>query len=113
MCNRLPEITKNGDAGIFPVYYSLKKQVDRLIGTDKKGANTGVFASKYNYFGINTLRYETAAVHIAPSSKRKKSAYSCIFVQREVLGFEVYVPRFGGHRLFGSAGVFKEKPERA
>ena len=24
MCNRLPEINKNGDAGIFPVYYSLK-----------------------------------------------------------------------------------------
>ena len=24
MCNRLPEIYKNGDAGIFPVYYSLK-----------------------------------------------------------------------------------------
>ena len=23
MCNRLPEIYKNGDAGIFPVYYSL------------------------------------------------------------------------------------------
>ena len=22
MCNRLPEINKNGDAGIFPVYYS-------------------------------------------------------------------------------------------
>ena len=25
MCNRLPEINKNGDAGIFPVYYSLKQ----------------------------------------------------------------------------------------
>ena len=24
MCNRLPEMMKNGDAGIFPVYYSLK-----------------------------------------------------------------------------------------
>ena len=24
MCNRLPKIMKNGDAGIFPVYYSLK-----------------------------------------------------------------------------------------
>ena len=24
MCNRLPELMKNGDAGIFPVYYSLK-----------------------------------------------------------------------------------------
>ena len=23
MCNRLPEMMKNGDAGIFPVYYSL------------------------------------------------------------------------------------------
>ena len=27
MCNRLPEIMKNGDAGIFPVYYSLKKNI--------------------------------------------------------------------------------------
>ena len=26
MCNRLPEIMKNGDAGIFPVYYSLNKR---------------------------------------------------------------------------------------
>ena len=25
MCNRLPEIMKNGEAGIFPVYYSLKE----------------------------------------------------------------------------------------
>ena len=24
MCNRLPKIKKSGDAGIFPVYYSLK-----------------------------------------------------------------------------------------
>ena len=24
MCNHLPELMKNGDAGIFPVYYSLK-----------------------------------------------------------------------------------------
>ena len=23
VCNRLPEIMKNGDAGVFPVYYSL------------------------------------------------------------------------------------------
>ena len=27
MCNRLPEIKKNGDAGIFPVYYSLKGSI--------------------------------------------------------------------------------------
>ena len=27
MCNRLPEINKNGDAGIFPVYYSLKNMI--------------------------------------------------------------------------------------
>ena len=26
MCNRLPEVNKNGDAGIFPVYYSLKSK---------------------------------------------------------------------------------------
>ena len=28
MCNHLPEIMKNGDAGIFPVYYSLKAAVE-------------------------------------------------------------------------------------
>ena len=27
MCNRLPEVMKNGDAGIFPVYYSLKRLI--------------------------------------------------------------------------------------
>ena len=26
MCNRLPEMMKNGDVGIFPVYYSLKME---------------------------------------------------------------------------------------
>ena len=30
MCNRLPEINKNGDAGIFPVYYSLKEDISPL-----------------------------------------------------------------------------------
>ena len=38
----------------------------------KKGEDTGVFASKYN-FGINNLRYETAAVHTATYSKRKSA----------------------------------------
>ena len=60
--------------------------------------NTGVSASKYN-FGISNMRCETAAVPIATSSKRK-SAYSCVFVEEEGLGFEGHVPRFGG-RLFG------------
>ena len=27
MCNRLPEIMKNGDAGIFPVHYSLNEKM--------------------------------------------------------------------------------------
>ena len=44
----------------------IKKRVDRY----KKGVNTSVFASKYN-LGIKDLRCETAAVHIATSSKRK------------------------------------------
>ena len=28
MCNRLAEMMENGDAGIFPVYYSLKNRSD-------------------------------------------------------------------------------------
>ena len=32
MCNRLPEIIKNGDAGIFPVYYSLGTGVGVMCG---------------------------------------------------------------------------------
>ena len=43
-----------------------------MFGYNKKGVNTGVFASKYN-FGINNLRCETAAVSIATSSKRKSA----------------------------------------
>ena len=31
MCNRLPEMMKNGDVGIFPVYYSLEKQYEVLV----------------------------------------------------------------------------------
>ena len=27
ICNRLVELTKSGDAGIFPVYYSLKSSL--------------------------------------------------------------------------------------
>ena len=32
MCNRLPEMMKNGDAGIFHVYYSLKAVVNTIRG---------------------------------------------------------------------------------
>ena len=35
MCNRLPEIMKNGDAAIFPVFYSLK--YDLLLNRFKRG----------------------------------------------------------------------------
>ena len=31
MCNRLPEIKKSGDAGMFPVYYSLKVTVNMSL----------------------------------------------------------------------------------
>ena len=30
MCNRLPEMMNNGDAGIFPVYYSLNSRLCEL-----------------------------------------------------------------------------------
>ena len=33
MCNRLPEMMKDGDAGIFPVYYSLKADVHQISAT--------------------------------------------------------------------------------
>ena len=31
MCNRLPELMKSGDAGIFPVYYSLKPMIPGIM----------------------------------------------------------------------------------
>ena len=31
MCNRLPKIKKSGDAGIFPVYYSLKYKYRYIV----------------------------------------------------------------------------------
>ena len=34
MCNRLPEMVKNGDAGIFPVYYSLNTKLNVITGED-------------------------------------------------------------------------------
>ena len=47
MCNRLPKLMKNGDAGIFPVYYSLKHagrvntrnsaQIDKKVMQGKVG----------------------------------------------------------------------------
>ena len=36
MCNRLPEMMKNGDAGIFHVYYSLKSSY--TVKNGKRGA---------------------------------------------------------------------------
>ena len=39
MCNRLPEINKNGDAGIFPVYYSLNENY-RKMGAGNNFRNT-------------------------------------------------------------------------
>ena len=36
MCNRLPELIKNGDAGIFSVYYSLKMARVVLVATGKQ-----------------------------------------------------------------------------
>ena len=32
MCNRLPGLMKSGDAGIFPVYYSLKTDIFMKAG---------------------------------------------------------------------------------
>ena len=44
MCNCLPEIMKIGDAGIFPVYYSLKENREKTEepswGTSDNGATT-------------------------------------------------------------------------
>ena len=34
MCNRLPKMMKNGDAGIFPVYYSLNDRGAHLLTVD-------------------------------------------------------------------------------
>ena len=48
------------------------KKTGSSVDRYKKGVNTGVFASKYN-FGINNLKCETAAVPIATSSKRKSA----------------------------------------
>ena len=67
MCNRLPEINKNGDAGIFPVYYSLnllnsihnvkgekvfKKNLNAAKPPEKSkclGRNIGCKADSYAY----------------------------------------------------------------
>ena len=49
-------------------------------------------------FSDSNLRCETARGPIATCSKRK-SAWPCIFVQKEGLGFEGHIPRFGGRLL--------------
>ena len=42
MCNRLPEMMKNGDAGIFPVYYSLNNlyELGNILSATKPMFNT-------------------------------------------------------------------------
>ena len=42
MCNRLPEINKNGDAGIFPVYYSLKGESETYVSYKEKIRTHGI-----------------------------------------------------------------------
>ena len=39
MCNRLPEMMKNGDAGIFPAYYSLNHHAGTPDKTKTKYTN--------------------------------------------------------------------------
>ena len=48
----------------------MNKNMLRFVKWVLRAYNTGVFSSKYN-FGINISTCETAAVHIATSSKRK------------------------------------------
>ena len=47
MCNRLPEMMKNGDAGIFPVYYSLKTAANWVLL--KKSVNPVFLDSLFGY----------------------------------------------------------------
>ena len=80
-----PWLARNGPE-TFRHLYNIKKigwSVDRY----KKAANTGVFASKYN-FGISNSRFETSRCHIATCSKRK-SAKSRIFTRRNVWASKV------------------------
>ena len=43
MCNRLPEMMKNGDAGIFPVYYSLKEKSKQMYSVMGEKTNVKTF----------------------------------------------------------------------
>ena len=49
MCNRLPEIKKSGDAGIFPVYYSLKRFSRH---SDTCGLFVGILYSKVSEISV-------------------------------------------------------------
>ena len=53
-CNRLPELMKNGDAGIFPVYYSLKKDP----------FHASVYKSLHIRFHIFRLQVQTTCVGV-------------------------------------------------
>ena len=57
MCNRLPEINKNGDAGIFPVYYSLKEldlEVRKVPGNFLKANNFRFKVGSYHWLWGNS-----------------------------------------------------------
>ena len=58
MCNRLPEINKNGDAGIFPVYYSLKAVVKYVGGFWPIGV---FFAGYRSFFFVPSRQTQTKA----------------------------------------------------
>ena len=58
MCNRLPEINKNGDAGIFPVYYSLK---GKLYCNAVCGSLHVHFANRFSCRGLSLHRIEASS----------------------------------------------------
>ena len=71
MCNRLPEIKKNGDAGIFPVYYSLNMFLEMLnvaYPTIHYKTPLRVLPSpsvlSYCSHGVKRLTYEMSRTHL-------------------------------------------------
>ena len=79
--------------------------------------NTGVFASKY-VSGINNLRCETAAVHIATSSKRKNAYCSHLsFSRRKFWAWKVIYRGSAANflslqRFCANPGIPPQKPPK-
>ena len=89
MCNRLPETNKNGDAGIFPVYYSLNHSLYSVrVSISYYVLHVAMlvllidYSSKYKSYASEPSLYSGTATHACFGSTFPAAGCECIHLTR-------------------------------